>query len=255
MSLKYFLVLICFTVAPFFANAKCGGSGIGLQTKTIIPQNGIIIIEFYGGSQYIASGLNKRHPIYLQSGDSKVTLTVVEVLGGDFQLTQAILRPSTLLSFEKMYTVFIDDINNKLFPPRLLNEKTKSWSSGPITVTSNLSTNTAFNYTITETKKTYVRYGCGPASWVYYNISGIDSSISFVRTTVKSLRTNNLSTYVVPIENGQIKLGHGMCSGPFLFNNAGNYEATFTLLNQSFEQKGQSQTLVFSQPNKQTEEE
>ena len=40
------------------------------QTETL-KQNSLIILEGYGESQKIATGLNKKYPIYLQCGNKK----------------------------------------------------------------------------------------------------------------------------------------------------------------------------------------
>lgn len=256
MNTRHFLFIVILIAISFISSAKCGGSGIGLHTKTVLAKDGIIIVEFYSSDQYIAEGLNKRHPVSLKSGQTTIKLTVLEVLSGDYQLTQVILRPDTILSEKEEYRLYIEDLNNKAFPPKFLNEKSRNWISGPITVKRNVTTDvSAFNYMITETKKTLVSYGCGPASWVYFNVSGLDSSTLYVRTTVKSLRSGSVTTYVLPIENGQVRVGHGMCSGAFYFKNAGDYEVTFTLTDQSYNKSITSRSLVFSQPVKATDEE
>lgn len=248
--------MLLFVTTALCASAKCGGSGIGLHTKTVLAKDGIIILEFYSADQYIAQGLNKRHPISLKSGAHTITLTVLEVLSGDYDITQVILRPDTVLSTKEVYTVFIDDIRNRAFPPRLLSEKKLSWTSGPITVKNNTNTDvSAFNYTITETKKTFVSYGCGPATWVYFSVAGIDSSKLYLRTTVKSLESNIVTTYILPIENGQVQVGHGMCAGAFRFKHSGRYEVTFTLMDQSYHKSVTSRTLIFSPSTKITPEE
>lgn len=254
MTIKHIFSLLVAIILPFVIMARCGSGGIGLHTKTVLAEKGIIIVEFSDDHQYIATNLNKRHPVYLQSGTTKIMLTVMEVLQGDYRLTQAILRADTTLSESETYLIHIDDIGNKAFPPKFLNEKSNNWTSGPIKV---VRSNNKFanSYFITEARKTLVSYGCGPASWVYFNVSGVDSSNLYARTTVKNIKLNTVTNYILPIINGQIRVGHGMCTGAFYFATAGNYEITFTLLNMSFTQHQQSQTLVFSQPTTLTVEE
>ena len=111
------------------------------------------------------------------------------------------------------------------------------------------------NATPTEQKKTLVYYGCGPASWVYFKISGQDKSELFVRASVKNKTTGLTTTYILEIENALVKVGHGMCSGAFHFDNANNFDVTFQLFDQSGNKSNLTNSISFTKPTVSTTEE
>lgn len=248
MRRKIFLLLSVILLIPWVGIAKCGAGSIYVYNKYPVYNNkGNIIVEFYDSHQYIAHGLNKRHPVYLKSNGRKIPVSIIAVFAGDFGVTQAILQADTSLLTTEQYVVQIDDINNKAFPPKRLNEAPKNWTSQPIRVTAAAPHYTG-SFAITETKKTYEQYGCGPAAWVHFNVAMQDSIFLWAKTVVKDLATQTITTYVLPVENGTISVGHGMCAGAFKFISKGSYEVKFTLLSGSFEPKGPEQTLVITSP-------
>lgn len=105
-----------------------------------------------------------------------------------------------------------------------------------------------FNSIPIEQKKTLVYYGCGPASWVYFSILGQDKSELFVRANVMNRTTGKTITYILCIENGLTKVGHGMCSGAFSFDNGDNFEVTFQLFDQSGNKSAMTKTIDFTKP-------
>ena len=107
----------------------------------------------------------------------------------------------------------------------------------------------------TEQKKTLVYYGCGPASWTYFKISAQDKSELFVRARVKNKTTGLTTTYILNIENGLVKVGHGMCSGAFHYDNGDNFEVVFQLCDQSGNKSALTNTISFTKPTASTNDE
>lgn len=109
--------------------------------------------------------------------------------------------------------------------------------------------------TPTEQKKSLVYYGCGPASWVYFNLAAQDKSEIFVRASVKNKATGQTTIYILNLENGVIKIGHGMCSGAFHFDNSNNFEVVFQLFDQSGNRSSLTKAISFNKPNVTTNDE
>lgn len=81
-----------------------------------------------------------------------------------------------------------------------------------------------------ELKKTLVYYGCGPSIHVVFSNPAKDNSEIIVKTTVKNLKTKDETTYYIKPERDKIKVGHGMCSGAFVFDDSKHYEVEFSFM-------------------------
>ena len=100
-----------------------------------------------------------------------------------------------------------------------------------------------------------VEYGCGPARWVYINIVGQDNSELFTIARVTNKTTGLTTNYILNIENGLVKIGHGMCSGAFHFDNGDNYEVTFQLFDQSGNKSSLTKPISVTKPTVSTRDE
>ncbi len=245
-------VLLLFTVLiSGIASAKCGYFGIWPTSKKMeLNRNGLVILEFYAESQNLIPDLNKKYPIYLQSGKTKVTLVVVEILKGDFRTIQVVFKPTSELLANENYELHIDDLPKSRYEqePGYYNDKMK-WERYTFKATDYL------DYELpvlicppVETKKSYIAFGCGPERLVYFKVSGQDKSELFVRASVKNKTTGRTTDYILPVEDGLVSLGHGMCSGPFYFDDTDNYEVTFILFDQSGNKGSMAQPIAFSKP-------
>lgn len=224
------ILLFCYVT---FAKAECISTSITCwPTQTSINKNSLFILSFYGYSQRIIAQLDKEHSIYLQSEDQKIKLKITEINKGDFEITQVVLKPSKPLSGGRIYEIVIQGISffekiekwnpesNKIEKARWIVtdsiDKVKPrWIEPPVYVS-----------------KTMVVFGCGPAKWVNFKFRCQDKSPILVRATLKSLKTLKVSTYYLEPEGNIIKIGHGMCSGAFHFDDSIEYEVSFTLMDQ-----------------------
>lgn len=225
------IMLSIFSIANL--NAFCAWNGFKVfPSGNTINQNSIIILEGYGESQNIIKELNKKFPIYLVNGKQKVKLKIKEILIGQLNLTQAVLIPETKLKIGLNYTLFIENLPYY--------EPLKRWNS-------KLSKHESIFYNVVkgkdklqpifktipkEIKKTNIQYGCGPAKYVEFDCQVEESSKYLVKTTVRSLKSGNETTYYIEPKNGIILIGHDMCSGEFTFNEGDNYEIEFSLMDE-----------------------
>ena len=139
-------------------------------------------------------GLNKKHNIYLKSGNKKINLLVTEICVGQFYLTQAVLKPETELEAGLEYTMFIDDLP-KYESFRKYNKTTHKYE--PVTykvVAERDNEKPQLSAKPKELNKTLVFYGCGPSIHVVFSNSAKDNSDIIVKTTVKNLKTGKETT-------------------------------------------------------------
>lgn len=230
--------------------SKCGSNGIDVfPTKTEINKNSIFLIEGFATSQKIITSLNKEYKIYLQSGNQKINLKVTETLIGDFQLTQAILKPEYPLEIGKEYILKIDNLPkyetiNKFYD--------YSFKSKPIIykVTSNVDIEKP---TITknpyELKKSYIPYGCGPEVNVIFSFLADDPSQLLVKTKFKNLVTNKVTTFYLLPKDNKLFVGYGMCSGAFKYDKHLAYEVGFNFMDSSGNiTTGNKEGIKFTKP-------
>jgi hypothetical protein len=253
---KSTLIILSFFIATI-ASAKCANSGIYCLSKnSSLNRNGIIILEFYASSQTLISNLNKKYPIYLKSAGGKVQLNVVEIFIGEMRLTQIILKPETDLIAGTVYSLEIDNLPKYENKPQRYNKISFKNESITFKIDNIFDNEIPSFYKVPAVeKKTLVYYGCGPASNVYFGISGKDTSELFAKTTVKNKATGKITTYILNIENGLVKVGHGMCSGAFHFDNGENFEITFQLIDQSGNKSLLTNIISFTKPTVSTSEE
>ena len=81
----------------------------------------------------------------------------------------------------------------------------------------------------------YVSYGCGPAVYAVFSCPLNDNSKLLVKATVTNMTTGQVVAYILKPQKGQIRIGHGMCSGAFVFKNNENYQVEFDIVNQNGE--------------------
>lgn len=248
ITLSLFISVVAF--------AKCSLSGVYLLSKSsILNKNGLIILEFYGGSQEVVQYLNKKCPVYLQTGKERVPLTVVETLKGEFQLTEVIFKPTVDLKEGAVYVFHIDNALNYQIPEQF-NEETKKWEALTFKINKAVDQENPFVAAApVELKKTMVSYGCGPAKWVYFQFSGQDESETFVRARVKNITTGKTTEYILPVKDGVVKVGHGMCSGAFRLEDGDKYEVSFALIDQSGNQSSWTNAQGFQKPTVYTDKE
>ena len=100
----------------------------------------------------------------------------------------------------------------------------------------------------------FIDYGCGPAKWIYFKVALSDTSVNLIKASVKSKISGIITEYILPVKNGEIKIGHGMCSGAFDLKEE-YYEVVFSLLDMSMNEGEKTKPVTFTTPFKNTIEE
>lgn len=241
---------IVFLFIGFKSFADCAGAGLWVYpTQKEIKKNNLFILEGYAHSQQVITGLNTEFPVYLESGNERIALIVLETHAGLFELTQAILKPEKPLTPGKEYIFVIDKLVNHPVPG-IYNPKTRK--SDPISfVVKNESDTEAPQWIKTpkEKDKSLVHFGCGPAIYVRFELKVKESSDFLVKTTFKSVETGRETVYYVMTDGGQtFSLGHDMCSGEFDFKDGVNYQAKFAIMDASGNISEETEWIAFTKP-------
>ncbi|MET0393801.1 MAG: hypothetical protein ABW019_11705 [Chitinophagaceae bacterium] len=241
---------------PAIAHAKCTSSGIyTVSQNPTLNQNGWVILEFYASSQQLVAELDKKYPIYLQAGKEIITLKPIEVLRGEFLVTQVVFKPASTLKEGQTYTLHIDKLPEYETEPRQYNNGSGKWEAVTFRVRGYTDEQPpAFTSLPAEHKKTMVQFGCGPDRWVCFSLAVQDESETFVRARVKNIGTGLVTEYILAIENGQVMVGHGMCSGPFHFSGGNDFEVSFRLVDQSGNKSKPTTPVLFTAPVSPTDE-
>ncbi|MDM1348717.1 hypothetical protein [Myroides marinus] len=230
--MKGFLLLLIGLCSVISSYADCAVHGLDVFPKQKnIKQNSLFILEGYAWSQEIILKLNTTYPIYLESGNEKIKLQVLEVCTGEFKLTQAILKPETDLKAGLEYTMRIDgDIP---FDKELTRYNREIGEYEPVTYTVLAEKDLiapVLEGQVKEVKKSFEMYGCGPSVNIIFSNPAKDDSELLVKTTVKSLKTGKKGIYYLQSDSDEINVGYGMCSGAFQFKEGDNYEVEFVFM-------------------------
>jgi hypothetical protein len=232
--MKKVLALFIGFLVTYSAFADCTFNGLYVYPggKTI-KQNSIFIITGYGASQEVILGLNKKHDVFLKSGDTKIKLLVTETHVGQFYLTQALLKPETELVPGQDYQILIDNLPEyeQFGNFNSSTRKTEPYSYQVLALKDfekpQISTRPKL------IRKTFVEYGCGPEVYAIFSKPVTDTPDLIVKTTLKDLISKKKTTfYINPIGN-ELMVGHGMCAGEFNLEQGYNYEIEFSFMDSS----------------------
>lgn len=221
-------------ILPFLAYADCSINGIWVfPGKSEIRTNSLFVITGYAKSQQIITQLNTRYNAYLFDGAEKVPLVVTETYAGGFQLTQAVLKPQRALLANHSYKLIIENLPESEKVMRYDETNYKTGTAEYLVLDSDDIQAPSFSKDAKEIHKAFVLYGCGPAVYVVFNCPISDQSEYLVKATVKNLKSGAANTfYVSPVKN-QLRIGHGMCSGAFTFEQDASYAVSFTIMDAS----------------------
>lgn len=243
--MKYFWIFTLLTlVTATDIHADCSGYGIRVFPRNeIISTNPIFIVEGYEISQSVINQLNKRNSIYLTSGNERIPLKVIKTIKGQFNLTQALLKPSVELISGRHYKLNIDSLNEYEQVDFLRDSigwtiSSEADNQRPI-----------WKVTPSYKSKGMIFYGCGPAVLVNFCACISDNSEVVVYTKIKNLKTNSIADYYIKPDSSCLEIGHGMCAGAFDFEEGQEYEVTFLLMDASGNtSETVTQPIKFSSP-------
>lgn len=220
-----------FLVAIINCYADCTFSGIWVWPKSdSINANGVVIIDGYATDREHVKNITHKYPAFLQSNSHKVPLLLMDFNEGGVLINQVVLKPSELLIAGDAYQLVIDglDASDFVYPSNGKGKK-KQWFARPVID----SVPPVFAKYPIEKYKSLVSYGCDPAIFVNFKCEVIEASACWVKTKVTSKTTGQHTAYYLYIRDGEISVGHGMCSGAFDLDFGAGYEVEFQLMDAS----------------------
>lgn len=244
LIMRNLLFVFAALLSSFVVSAKCASNGLTVfpHGNTIAPQ-GIIMIEGYARSQDVINGLGKQHAVYLKSKSHTVKLLVQEVLVGEMQLTQAILKPATSLRKGETYQLHIGNLP----ADESLVLHNEDGTTSPISwKVADAPPKPMLTSAPKYVDQSYIEYGCGPSVYMNFMVPVHNATPFLVKATVKTENGTEHSYYIQPEADGRAQLGHGMCSGAFVFMPGIKYTASFALLAAGGELSGPTAPIAFT---------
>lgn len=230
--MRHLITILLLVLTVHTARAMCGGATAQVwpSGKTLSP-NPVILIDVSGNSSLIHL-MGTRYHAMLCSGNDTIPLTIAERFEGQFSASQALFRPERALQKRQEYELFIQGLENPLEMVYRMDPK-----GNKLPVRWNVSDETdlvAPQWTQQTSYKdaSYMSYGCGPAVSMNFNLQA-DPADVLVRTTVTNKLTGKMHFYYLHPEDGQLSVGHGMCSGAFVFEPQAEYDVCFCLVDAS----------------------
>src|SRR5688572_17846837 len=110
-KLKSSFLILCFIqIMAQWCWADCAGGGflIWPPGNTLVP-NQHIMIEGSGWEREVARSIGKDFIACLVTGSEQIELMVVEICEGQWGVSQAVLRPKTMLQLGKAYSLVIEE--------------------------------------------------------------------------------------------------------------------------------------------------
>lgn len=249
MKLSIFTVLLFLSIG-FKGLADCAGTGLYVfPAQKEIKKTSLFLLEGYAESQHVIHGLNTKHSIYLQSGNERIALEVIETHIGQFYLTQALLKPEKSLTPGKHYQLVIDSLpayeqfgnynsSTQKYDPIVYLIKDESDIKAP-----------DWDAVVSEKSKSLQHFGCGPDIHVTFDFKATDDSEIWALAKVKSVETGNITSYILHQSNLGVSVGHGMCSGAFTFNEGVQFQVRFSLMDSSGNKaSNDSEWVAFTKP-------
>ena len=193
------------------AHADCAGG----STNTLPAPGGLLrgqlVLEATGHFRERYADLDAE----LVSGDRRVELRVVETLKGSFDLQQWVLVPEVPLEPGRRWVLELDG------------EPLVQYFDGkhqPATWTSAASDEAlAWRGTPQVRSTERAHFGCGPAVSVVVDVP-VAGAVA-IEATVRRVDGGQEGTARVPVTDGQVVLGHGMCAGAFELDEGVEYFA------------------------------
>lgn len=243
------LALTAACLAPSMARAKCmaGNFSAWPPPDTALTARPMLLLEGFGNEQSGVFALEDGGTAKLVAKGHTVELTVESVNQGDFGLTQAVVRPVAPLKPATRYTLELRDADGKRV-------RTRQWHEGesvPIGWTTAADgirpAPPTWSGDAVVTGQSFRRLGCGPSSHVEIRLPAASTAALAVEIELEKLDSEGpVVTYVLPVDGETLRIGHGMCSGPFRLTGANRrFRAELTLRDAAGNRVAKTQTVEF----------
>jgi len=219
-----FFVRILILIAVLFSTTtlgKCKEFSFSVMPPPgDVPANTRFLIEGFGSGQVKVESLKSGEAV-LVSSQSRIALIPEHLYIGQYLVSQITLKPAEPLMQGIRYTLSVAGID----PADMFSSgdtSSKGWiSNGAIDIEKPTWTSTP----VLLDRKTINR-GNDPAEWIQVSAPVSDENHCYILVQLKNqIETDYARSYLIPIKRGMIKVGHGVCSGPFNINSGYQYTA------------------------------
>ncbi|MCA9538481.1 MAG: hypothetical protein KC620_06305 [Myxococcales bacterium] len=223
------LALFAALLAPSLAQGRCmsGNLTVWPPPETALPTSPLILIEGFGDQQPQVAALAADGSAELVAPGHRVALVVDAVNVGAFRVTQAVVHAAEPLKPSKRYVLKLRGAKGRAVATTYYGDKgrekigwkTASAEPAPLQMSDALRI----------IGPSYVALGCGPS--VNFQVAVPATSGAPIAVEVALTEADaSAHRYVVPIEEGVLRIGHGMCGGPFEVTGADKkWQAKLTL--------------------------
>lgn len=204
------------------AHAKCASRDMSYWPAADQPlaPSGLLYVQGFGGDQAIVEGLKGAS---LEAGREKIPLVVVARHTGSMRITQVVFRAAKPLKVGATYTLRLDGKTKSWKPTRWLAE-----GKGPVQWTVAAAPEVAWTGAPRVAESSFHALGCGPS--IHQDVTlPLTARAGLVEVTIAG--GERTQTYALPVPaEGDLGLGHGMCSGPFAIGGDARFTARFALI-------------------------
>lgn len=247
-----FLILVHSFQFTFANDLMCASSGLTfLPKKKEISLHTMFIIEGYAMSQKTIESFKNRN-VYLENKKGEtVDLVLLNINKGQMSLTQAIFKPQKELNANTTYFLKVSKLSKtEKFDFYNWNSTTKKREPIYWKTTNEKNSDSLTIDLEIEFKKTDVeQYGCGPSANAIFKVKNNTKNETWYHTEVVHLETNQKTTYIIKEWNNHLNVGHGMCSGAFIFNQKGKYKVRFTPMTTDGKMNQKTKWFTFKNPH------
>lgn len=246
-----FGILFVLSVSLGSAAPDCARLGFWVHpSKQELPRNAHFIVSGYGMARGVIDSLGDEYPVYLEGDGHQVGLRVKERNKG-YNIDQAFLTPAGNLRAGERYRLRIPDLGEReatFLMYHSYEEKERVWPEWEVREEKDLEApEWEAEPELLETR--YEPLGCGPAVNTVFRIEAEDPSGIWVRVELKRVESGVADHHILALRDGDLVVGHGMCSGEFSYQKGGEYQARFKLLDRcGNEGKEWSEWIRFDSP-------
>lgn len=245
--MKKLLVLFILCL-PFLANAQCKETSLrAWPYGDAIQINPVIVLMGYSDAEHLIFELNKKHQAFLENRETNelIPLIVKEFFYGQFNISQALLKPESALTPGQTYDLVIQNLNDSITIPRKWHRASKrfvqaSWRA----VDAYDSLSPSWKKEPREKDKEVVHMGCQAQRFVIYQYETNETDEHLLRTELSSPGGKTFTCLLLP-DGGEVRVGHGECVGEFFLENETKYKVNFRVMDSSGHLSGSSRERSF----------
>ncbi|MEZ4471983.1 MAG: hypothetical protein R3F60_14550 [bacterium] len=210
VPMRALALLAALLALPALAHARCASGGLGLWPTpgATLPPQGYLLLEGFGSERERVARLADGQAWLVNRRGQAVALKVAAVHSGFLNVSQAALLPAEPLT-KGTWRLELGPAGKHRPPTFYLPD-----GRGPASYeVSGVADEAVIRWTGAPTAEPgdWAELGCGPAIQTPVKVPVEGAALAIVTL----VRTEGGGRWWFPVEDGAIRLGHGMCTGPY----------------------------------------